>query len=105
MPKIYKSNIYNKRNIEKKNNINLENITYVVLDIRTQDEQDKNPLYLSDIEVQSLPFYKLSSKFSTLDQQKFYLLYCDHGIMSRLHSLFLREKGFFNVQAYNSKKL
>ncbi|CAJ0991381.1 tRNA uracil 4-sulfurtransferase ThiI [Sodalis praecaptivus] len=72
----------------------------VVLDIRSQDEQEGRPLTLDNVAVQTLPFYKLGSQFGDLDQSKSYLLYCDRGVMSRLQAFYLREQGFHNVKVY-----
>lgn len=72
----------------------------IVLDIRSQDEQEGCPLALANVAVQTLPFYKLGSHFGELDQSKSYLLYCDRGVMSRLQALYLREQGFQNVKVY-----
>ena len=72
----------------------------VVLDIRAPDEQDEKPLSLAQVEVRSLPFYKLGTQFGDLDQSKTYLLYCERGVMSRLQALYLREQGFGNVKVY-----
>ncbi|WP_416261765.1 tRNA uracil 4-sulfurtransferase ThiI [Gibbsiella quercinecans] len=72
----------------------------VVLDIRAIDEQDEKPLQLAQVEVKSLPFYKLGSQFGDLDQSKTYLLYCERGVMSRLQALYLLEQGYTNVKVY-----
>lgn len=72
----------------------------VVLDIRSVDEQEASPLALEGVEVKSLPFYKLSTQFGDLDQNKTWLLYCDRGVMSRLQALYLHEQGFKNVKVY-----
>ncbi|MGC0809550.1 tRNA uracil 4-sulfurtransferase ThiI [Pantoea agglomerans] len=72
----------------------------VVLDIRSIDEQEEKPLALKATEVKSLPFYKLSTQFGDLDQNRTWLLYCDRGVMSRLQALYLREQGFKNVKVY-----
>lgn len=72
----------------------------VVLDIRSVDEQEASPLALEGVEVKSLPFYKLSTQFGDLDQDKTWLLYCDRGVMSRLQALYLHEQGFKNVKVY-----
>ena len=72
----------------------------VVLDIRAIDEQEENPLELNATEVKSLPFYKLSTQFGNLDQNRTWLLYCDRGVMSRLQALYLHEQGFKNVKVY-----
>ncbi|AAZ40877.1 sulfur transfer protein [Candidatus Blochmanniella pennsylvanica str. BPEN] len=74
--------------------------TDVVLDIRTEIEQEKNPLYLNNIEIKKIPFYNLIDQFSKLDPNKIYLLYCDHGIMSRLQVMYLHRQGFSNVKIY-----
>ncbi|MTD40851.1 tRNA 4-thiouridine(8) synthase ThiI [Erwinia sp. CPCC 100877] len=71
-----------------------------VLDIRAIDEQEDKPLTLEGVEVVSLPFYKLSTKFGDLDQSKNYLLWCERGVMSRLQALYLREQGFNNVKVW-----
>lgn len=72
----------------------------VILDIRSNDEQEDKPLQLAEIEVKHLPFYKLGSQFGMLDQSKTYLLYCERGIMSRLQALYLLEQGYSNVKVY-----
>ncbi len=72
----------------------------VVLDIRSPDEEDENPLVIDNVEVKHLPFYKLSTQFGDLDQSKTYLLYCARGVMSKLQALYLKEQGFNNVKVY-----
>ncbi|MGR2768147.1 tRNA uracil 4-sulfurtransferase ThiI [Photobacterium sp. GSS17] len=72
----------------------------IVLDIRSPDEEDENPLELDNVEVKHLPFYKLATQFGDLPQDKTYLLYCDRGVMSRLQALYLKENGFENVKVY-----
>ncbi|MBW1213982.1 tRNA uracil 4-sulfurtransferase ThiI [Pantoea allii] len=71
-----------------------------VLDIRSVDEQEDKPLQLVGTEVKSMPFYKLSTQFGDLDQNKTWLLYCDRGVMSKLQALYLHEQGFKNVKVY-----
>ncbi|MOA32842.1 tRNA sulfurtransferase [compost metagenome] len=72
----------------------------MILDIRSTDEQDASPLKVDGVEVMSLPFYKLSTRFGDLEQDKTYLLWCERGVMSRLQALYLREQGFANVKVY-----
>ncbi|MDN5986317.1 MAG: tRNA 4-thiouridine(8) synthase ThiI, partial [Hafniaceae bacterium] len=72
----------------------------VVLDIRSNDEQEDKPLKIEGLEVKSLPFYKLATQFGDLDQNRNYVLYCDRGVMSRLQALYLKEQGFNNVKVY-----
>jgi len=72
----------------------------VILDIRSADEKEEAPLVVDGVDVQHLPFFKLSTKFGDLDQSKTYLLYCDRGVMSRLQALHLKDQGFNNVKVY-----
>ena len=72
----------------------------VVLDIRSPDEEDENPLNITGVEIKHLPFYKLATQFGDLDKNKDYLLYCDQGIMSKLQALYLLGAGFTNVKVY-----
>jgi len=44
-----------------------------------------------------MPFYKLRSGFADLDKGKNYFLYCEKGMMSRIHAANLVEEGFANV--------
>ena len=50
-------------------------LLYTSLDIRSIDEQEDKPLKVEGVEVVSLPFYKLSTKFGDLDQSKTWLLW------------------------------
>ena len=72
----------------------------VVVDIRSPDEEEEKPLVLGDVEVKHIPFYKLATKFGDLDMTKDYLLYCEHGVMSKLQALYLLDNGFKNVKVY-----
>ncbi|WP_085298239.1 tRNA uracil 4-sulfurtransferase ThiI [Cognaticolwellia mytili] len=72
----------------------------VVLDIRSPNEEDENPLEIDGVDVQHLPFYKLATQFGDLDKSKDYLLYCDQGVMSKLQALYLAGAGFTNVKVY-----
>ncbi|CAM4082146.1 tRNA uracil 4-sulfurtransferase ThiI [Pseudoalteromonas byunsanensis] len=72
----------------------------VVLDIRSPDEEDANPLEIEGVEVVHLPFFRLATKFADLPQDKEYYLYCAKGVMSQLQALILHENGFKNVKVY-----
>ena len=72
----------------------------LVLDIRSPEEEEHNPLELDNIEIQHIPVYRLANKFAELDQSKTYFLYCDRGVMSQLQALLLKEHGFNNVKVY-----
>ena len=72
----------------------------VVIDVRHPDEMDRSPLSIDGVEVMPLPFYQLASGFSKLPSEKQYLLYCDRGMMSRLHASHLKDVGHNNVAVY-----
>lgn len=72
----------------------------VVLDIRHPDQAEDAPLELPGIEVQALPFYAINNRFKDLDANRQYLLYCDKGVMSRLHAHHLVSEGHQNVRVY-----
>lgn len=71
-----------------------------VIDVRHPDEQSLRPLQLPGVEVLPIPFFRLSAAFAALDQQFNYLLYCEKGMMSRLHASYLKEAGYHNVAVY-----
>ncbi|XPF96220.1 tRNA uracil 4-sulfurtransferase ThiI [Colwellia sp. RE-S-Sl-9] len=72
----------------------------IVVDIRSPEEEDNNPLELDKVEVIHIPFYKLATKFGDLAKDKDYFLYCDQGVMSKLQALYLLDNGFTNVKVY-----
>lgn len=72
----------------------------VILDIRHPDATDDEPLGIEGVEVQTLPFYAVNSRFKDLDANRQYLLYCDKGVMSRLHAHHLLSEGHTNVRVY-----
>lgn len=72
----------------------------VVIDIRSPEEEDHNPLDLGDTDVIHIPFYKLATQFPDLEKGKDYFLYCDKGVMSNLQALLLHEHGYSDVKVY-----
>ena len=72
----------------------------VIIDVRHPSEEDRKPLKLSGVEIQKIPFYELHGQFAELDKSRSYLLYCDKGVMSRLHASHLVEQGYKNVKVY-----
>ena len=72
----------------------------IVIDIRHPDAAEDDPLELAGIEVQTMPFYALNARFKELDPTRQYLLYCDKGVMSRLHAHHLLSEGHANVRVY-----
>ncbi len=78
-----------------------------VIDIRHPNEADLKPLHLNGCakQVISIPFYALRTRFNELDTEGHYLLYCDHGMMSRLHAAHLLDEGFANIAVLDPKAL
>jgi thiamine biosynthesis protein ThiI len=71
-----------------------------VIDVRHPTEQELKPLQLGNSKILKIPFYELHKKFVELDKQQTYLLYCDKGVMSRLHASHLVADGHKNVKVY-----
>ena len=77
---------------------------HVVIDIRHPDQVEDEPLELPGVEVQALPFYAVNNRFKELDASRQYLLYCDRGVMSRLHAHHLLSEGHANVRVYRPEQ-
>lgn len=52
------------------------------------------------LSLQRIPYYRILTEFTKLDQSKNYFLYCDKGVMSGMQVEHLRERGFSNVQVW-----
>jgi thiamine biosynthesis protein ThiI len=72
----------------------------IIIDVRHPLEAQRTPLRAGNIRIDNIPFYELQNKFQQLDQQRTYLLYCDKGVMSKLHAAHLVEQGFVNIKVY-----
>ncbi|MFT5721027.1 MAG: thiamine biosynthesis protein ThiI [Motiliproteus sp.] len=72
----------------------------VIIDVRHPVEEERDPLQIADAEVLKIPFYGLATAFAKLDSERQYLLYCDRGVMSQLHALYLQEQGYTNIKVY-----
>jgi len=75
----------------------------VVIDVRHPSEQERKPLAMRGHEIAAIPFYELHKKFNELDKSRQYFLYCDKGVMSRLHASHLVGEGFRNVGVYRPR--
>jgi len=70
----------------------------IIIDIRHPAEVAEMPLNCHpNNEVKCIPFFSLTEKSLNLDPQASYLIYCEKGVMSRLHAAILRDGGFDNV--------
>lgn len=84
-------------------NDSLDQKSAVIIDVRHPNEAEQNPLQLEGQEIISIPFYSLNRQFKKLDGGKSYLLYCDKGVMSKMHALHLSDAGFKNVGVYRAE--
>ncbi|MCU4675317.1 tRNA 4-thiouridine(8) synthase ThiI [Catenovulum sp. 2E275] len=73
---------------------------HIIIDVRSDEEEENEPLEVSGAQIIHIPFFKLATKFADLAQDKHYLLYCKKGVMSRLQALYLHEQGFKNVSLF-----
>ena len=51
-------------------------------------------------EVLKIPFYELHTRAAELEAGHTYMLYCDRGVLSRLHAAHLLESGHPNIKVY-----
>lgn len=72
----------------------------IIIDIRDNEKIEKDPLKIKWSTIVNIPFYDINNKFETLDQSKTYLFYCERGVLSKLHALYLKEKGFLNIKIF-----
>lgn len=72
----------------------------VIIDVRHPSENEGSPLTLENTETLAIPFYQLETQIKSLDASRRYLLFCDRGVVSRLHSAHLTGEGYKNVGVY-----
>ncbi|MDY7219231.1 tRNA uracil 4-sulfurtransferase ThiI [Denitrificimonas sp. JX-1] len=76
---------------------------HIVVDIRHPDEVEEQPLAVEGIEQMTVPFYAINARFKDFDPSRQYLLYCDQGVMSKLHAYHLLHEGYANVRVYRPR--
>ena len=70
----------------------------VIIDVRHPSEVEDMPLdHYPDNEVICIPFFNLPEKSSNLDPETSYLVFCEKGIMSRLHANLLWDRGLLHI--------
>ncbi len=72
----------------------------IIIDIREEADKKKKPLKVENAEIIEIPFFEINSKFKNLSQEKKYLFYCDKGVLSELHWLYLKEMWFENIKIF-----
>ncbi len=79
-----------------------------VIDIRHPMEAEARPFTVhamaNSVQVLTIPFYQLRTAFNKLDRNQHFLLYCEKGMMSRLHAAHLRDEGFANVSVFETSE-
>jgi thiamine biosynthesis protein ThiI len=75
-------------------------VSDVIIDVRHPVESEQSPLKLTGNEVLNIPFYELNRHIAELPANRQYLLYCDHGTMSRMHAVHLKVQGYENIKVY-----
>ncbi|MCY4177270.1 MAG: tRNA 4-thiouridine(8) synthase ThiI [Endozoicomonadaceae bacterium] len=75
----------------------------IIIDVRHPHESEVIPLVVDKTPVIKLPFYKLESQIGTMDTSRRYLLFCDRGVISRLHAIHLYSEGYKNIGVYIPK--
>mgnify|MGYP003384835343 CR=1 FL=1 len=72
-----------------------------VIDIRHPDEVELKPFQLETNAVVNIPFYKLHKEAESLDKTQSYMLYCEKGVMSKLHAAHMKAEGFAEVRVFS----
>lgn len=76
----------------------------IIVDIRHPQEEEQQPLHLTNNEIVKMPFYKLAQQAHDLPHDKTLLLYCSKGTMSQLHAEHLIQQGFENIKVFKPNK-
>ncbi len=66
----------------------------LIIDIRHPQEEEADPLHLTNNEIIKIPFYQLSGQLDKIPKDRNVLLYCKKGTMSQLHAEQLIKEGF-----------
>ena len=66
----------------------------LIIDIRHPQEEEADPLHLTNNEIIKIPFYQLSGKLDKIPKDRNVLLHCKKGTMSQLHAEQLIKEGF-----------
>ena len=69
----------------------------IIFDVRHPDEIELRPLVWPANQIICLPFFQIAKQLGELDKQQSYLLYCEKGIMSRLHADAMQKSGFEKI--------
>lgn len=76
----------------------------IIIDVRHPDDAEQSPLIWPGNPIILVPFFSLNKFSDKLDKRQSYLLYCDKGIMSRLHADALSQQGFLRLGIFTPLK-
>ena len=77
----------------------------IIIDVRHPEDAEQRPLNTTANQVLEMPFFNLAKSTEKLDKNQSYLLYCDKGIMSRLHADALCKQGFKRIGVFTPKAI
>ena len=72
----------------------------IIIDVRHPDEAEQRPLTCTANKILSLPYFNIKQRLPELDKQQSYLLYCEKGIMSRIHADAMQKSGFKKIAVF-----
>ena len=75
----------------------------IIIDVRHPEDAEQRPLPITANKVLEMPFFNLGKSSGTLDKNQSYLLFCEKGIMSRLHADALCKQGFKKIGVYTPR--
>ena len=81
-------------------NVSLPNADDIIIDVRHPDETEQRPLTCTANTILSLPYFNIKQRLGELDKQQSYLLYCEKGIMSRIHADAMQKRGFKKIAVF-----
>lgn len=81
--------------------VNVPQVSDIIIDIRHPNEVAIAPLELTNNEVICIPFYELESRAASFDKDIDHLLYCQKGTMSQVHAHHLIGQGHSNIKVFS----
>jgi thiamine biosynthesis protein ThiI len=72
----------------------------LIIDIRHPQEEESDPLHLTNNDIVKIPFYELNNQHDKIPKDRGVLLYCKKGTMSQLHAEQLMKDGFSLIKVF-----
>lgn len=80
--------------------VSVPGVRDIILDIRHPNEEESDPLHLTNNEILKIPFYQINGKLDEIPKDRDVLLYCKKGTMSQLHAEQLTKDGFSRIKVF-----